>query len=119
MYAVDLPIESAPGTRWRYANNDTLLAIRCLRAVLEGEEKLAFPFTDLLWKIGMTRTVPETDWRGNFILSSQVWTTARALARLGLIYLNDGVWTQERRSEERRVGTECVSTCRFRGWPYI
>src|SRR3546814_12137485 len=22
------------------------------------------------------------------------------------------------RSEERRVGTECVSTCRSRGWPY-
>src|SRR3546814_16388589 len=24
-----------------------------------------------------------------------------------------GVW----RSEERRVGKECVSTCRYRGWP--
>src|SRR3546814_15560825 len=23
-----------------------------------------------------------------------------------------------RRSEERRVGKECVSTCRFRWWPY-
>src|SRR3546814_17096934 len=23
------------------------------------------------------------------------------------------------RSEERRVGKECVSTCRARGWPYI
>src|SRR3546814_17666320 len=23
------------------------------------------------------------------------------------------------RSEERRVGRECVSTCRSRGWPYI
>src|SRR3546814_16497310 len=22
------------------------------------------------------------------------------------------------RSEERRVGKECVSTCRYRGWPY-
>src|SRR3546814_16398190 len=44
----------------------------------------------------MTRTVPETDWRGNVILSSQVWTTARDLARLGLIYLNDGVWNQQR-----------------------
>jgi hypothetical protein len=44
----------------------------------------------------MTRTVPETDWEGNFILSSQVWTTARDLARLGLLYLNDGVWNGER-----------------------
>jgi CubicO group peptidase (beta-lactamase class C family) len=44
----------------------------------------------------MTRTVPETDWEGNFILSSQVWTTARDLARMGLLYLNDGVWNGER-----------------------
>ena len=40
----------------------------------------------------MTRTFPETDGNGDFILSSQVWTTARDLARLGLLYLNDGVW---------------------------
>jgi CubicO group peptidase (beta-lactamase class C family) len=91
------PLEAPPGTRFRYANNDTLLAIRGLRAALgDGEQALAFPFTELLWKIGMTRTVPETDWQGNFILSSQVWTTARDLARLGLLYQNDGVWNGER-----------------------
>ncbi|QLC24425.1 serine hydrolase [Parasphingopyxis algicola] len=92
-----LPLEAAPGTRWRYANNDTLLAMRALRSALsDGERALAYPFTELLWRIGMTRTTPETDWQGNFILSSQVWTTARDLARLGLLYLNDGVWQGER-----------------------
>jgi CubicO group peptidase (beta-lactamase class C family) len=91
------PLEAAPGTRFRYANNDTLLAVRALRAKLgDGERALAFPFTELFWKVGMTRTVPETDWQGNFILSSQVWTTARDLARLGLLYLNDGMWNGER-----------------------
>src|SRR3546814_6644443 len=29
-----------------------------------------------------------------------------------------GSQAQHRRSEERRVGTECVSTCRSRWWPY-
>ena len=38
----------------------------------------------------------ETDWNGDFIMSSQVWTTARDLARLGLLYLNDGVWEGKR-----------------------
>ncbi|HEU0097233.1 MAG TPA: serine hydrolase [Allosphingosinicella sp.] len=95
--ATQWPLETAPGTRFRYANNDILLAIRGLRARLgDGERALAFPFEALLWKIGMTRTVPETDWQGNFILSSQVWTTARDLARLGLLYQNDGVWNGER-----------------------
>src|SRR3546814_14179560 len=27
--------------------------------------------------------------------------------------------SKHRRSEERRVGKECVSTCRFRGSPYL
>ncbi|HEU0133814.1 MAG TPA: serine hydrolase [Allosphingosinicella sp.] len=95
--ATQWPLETAPDTRFRYANNDILLAIRGLRAKLgDGERALAFPFESLLWKIGMTRTVPETDWQGNFILSSQVWTTARDLGRLGLLYLNDGMWNGER-----------------------
>ncbi|RED15327.1 serine hydrolase domain-containing protein [Parasphingopyxis lamellibrachiae] len=92
-----LPLETAPGARWRYANNDTLIAMRALRSVLgDGDRALAFPFTDMLWRIGMTRTTPETDWQGNFIFSSQVWTTARDLGRLGLLYLNDGMWQGER-----------------------
>ena len=95
--ATAMPLEAAPGARFRYANNDALLAARALRATLgDGRRALAFPFTELLWRIGMTRTTPETDWRGNFVLSSQVWSTARDLVRLGLLYLNDGMWNGER-----------------------
>jgi len=94
-------LEAKPGTRFRYANNDTLLAAYGLRAAIgakigEDAKSSAFPFTELFWKIGMTHTFAETDWRGNFILSSQVWSTARDFARLGLLYLNDGVWNGER-----------------------
>ena len=86
-------LEVTPGTRWKYANNDTLLALRSFRESMDGlDAYLRFPFEELLYKIGMTHTQLETDWDGNFILSSQVWTTARDLARLGLLYLNDGVW---------------------------
>ena len=95
--AAGLPLVAAPGTQYRYANNDTVLAVRGLQHRLgDGEASLAFPFTALLWRIGMTRTIPETDWRGHFILSSQVWTTARDLARLGILHLDDGVWQGER-----------------------
>lgn len=93
--ATSWPIEVVPGTRFRYANNDTMLAAHGLSATLGGDA-LSFPYTSLFWKIGMTRTVAETDWQGGFILSSQVWTTARDLARLGLLYMNDGVWNGER-----------------------
>jgi len=96
-WATRMPLEVAPDTRFRYANNDTLLAARSVRAALgDGKAALEFPFAELLWKIGMRHTTPETDWQGNYILSSQVWTTARDLARLGLLYQNDGVWNGER-----------------------
>lgn len=96
-WATRAPLEVAPNSRFRYANNDTLLAARAVRAALgDGPKALEFPFRELLWKVGMTHTTPETDWQGNFILSSQVWTTARDLARLGLLYQNDGVWNGER-----------------------
>lgn len=95
--AAGWPLVAVPGTAFRYANNDTVLAIRGLQHVLgDGDKSLRFPFQALLWKVGMTRTVPETDWRGHFIMSSQVWTTARDLSRLGLLHLNKGVWGGQR-----------------------
>lgn len=83
------PLEVPPATRFRYANNDTLLAARALMTDA-GEAAPAFATTQLLWPAGMTRTTIEGDWLGNPILSSQVWMTARDLARLALLHLNDG-----------------------------
>ena len=95
--ATSMPLEAAPGTRFRYANDDVLLAARALRAEIGDEPRfLAFPFQELLWRIGMVHTTLETDWEGSFVMSSQVWTTSRDLARLALLYLNDGVWNGER-----------------------
>lgn len=95
--ATESALEAPPGKRWKYANNDTVLAVRALRDAMGNNDAfLRFPFESLLYRIGMTHTKPETDWRGDFVLSSQVWTTARDLARLGVLYLNDGVWDGER-----------------------
>lgn len=95
--AASWPVVAPPDTRFRYSNNDIVLAIRALQHRLgDGEESRAFPLRALFWKIGMTRTAPETDWHGHFIMSSQVWTTARDLARFGLLHARDGVWNGER-----------------------
>ena len=95
--AVDRALEAEPGTRWKYSNYDTLLLVRSIKEVLGDQEKyLTLPRRALLNKIGMRHTFPEIDPYGNFILSSQMYTTARDLARFGLLYLNDGVWNGER-----------------------
>jgi CubicO group peptidase (beta-lactamase class C family) len=89
-----MPLEHAPGSHFNYSNNDIMLAALALSRTLAKEggkhAALAFPFTELLWPLGMTRTTPETDWQGDFVLSSQVWMTARDLARLALLYHNGG-----------------------------
>jgi len=85
------PLLAPVGTVYRYANNDTLLAVMAAAPTFA-----AHPPAELFDKLGMTHTWAETDWRGNYILSSQVWTTARDLARFGQLYLQDGVWEGER-----------------------
>lgn len=95
--ATEHALEAVPGQRWKYANNDTLLAVHTLRNVLPSQQAYnEYPFRALLNKVGMKDTYLETDWEGSFILSSQVWTTSRDLARLGILYLQDGVWKGER-----------------------
>ena len=44
----------------------------------------------------MTRTLIETDWNNDFLISGQCWSTARDFGRFGLFYLADGVWNGER-----------------------
>lgn len=86
-----------PGTMWEYENYDTLLAVYAMkRAIGDDDAYLAYPRQALLAPIGMHNTLLSTDRFGNFILSSQVYTNARDLARFGLLYLQDGVWNGER-----------------------
>ena len=86
-----------PGTLWEYENYDTLLAVLAMKQALGSEKAyLEFPRRALLDRIGMRNTLLSTDRFGDFILSSQVYTNARDLARFGLLYLQNGVWDGER-----------------------
>jgi CubicO group peptidase (beta-lactamase class C family) len=85
-----------PGTYWDYENYDTLLAVYLMKLALGDEEAyLGFPRRALLDRIGMRNTLLSVDRFGDFILSSQVYTNARDLARFGLLYLQGGVWNGE------------------------
>ncbi|WP_068862157.1 serine hydrolase domain-containing protein [Erythrobacter dokdonensis] len=84
--AQNWPLVHPPGTVFRYANNDTLAAIAAIKPTFAAHPPAAF-----FAKLEMNQTVAETDWQGNYVLSSQVWATAEDLARFGQLYLNDGV----------------------------
>lgn len=86
-------LEADPGTRFKYANNDTLIAMRALREKLGNNDKyLNYPYEKVLSKIGAFNTTLEVDWNGDFISSSQIWSTARDIARIGQLYLQNGRW---------------------------
>ena len=86
-----------PGTNWDYENYDTLLAVYKMKQVLGDEQTYReFPRRALLDKIGMRNTLVSTDRFGDFILSSQVYTNARDLARFGMLYVQNGIWNDER-----------------------
>lgn len=93
-----------PGTYWDYENYDTLLGVYAMKQALGGEKAYAeFPRKALFDRIGMRNTLVSTDRFGDFILSSQVYTNARDLARFGMLYLQGGVWDGERLISEQWI----------------
>jgi CubicO group peptidase (beta-lactamase class C family) len=93
-----------PGTAWNYENYDTLLAVFAMkRALGDARTYLEFPRRALLDRIGMRNTLVSVDRFGDFVLSSQVYSNARDLARFGLLYLNGGVWNGERLISEEWI----------------
>ena len=93
-----------PGTYWDYENYETLLAVYAMKGTLgDPQAYLEFPRRALLDRIGMRNTLLSVDRFGDFILSSQVYTTARDLARFGLLYLRGGTWNGERLFSEEWI----------------
>ena len=91
-----------PGTYWDYENYDTLLAVLAMKNTL-GEAYQEFPRRALLDKLGMRNTLVSADRFHDFILSSQVYTNARDLARFGLLYAQKGLWNGERLISEEWI----------------
>ena len=97
-FSITRPLQFEPNTVGRYRNADPLTLGYIIREIVRGrgEEYLTYPQRALFDKIGIRRQVLETDPYGNFLLSGYDYGTARNWARLGLLYLNDGVWMGER-----------------------
>ncbi|WP_062268730.1 serine hydrolase domain-containing protein [Endozoicomonas arenosclerae] len=90
-YAIGRSQQSTPGTVWRYNN----LAIQTLDRVLSvatGISTASYATSELVNPLGMLNTTVFTDNSGQMIMPSHMKTTARDMARLGYLFLNDGNW---------------------------
>lgn len=98
-----------PGTNWDYENYETLSAVLAMKKTIgDPQAYLEFPRKALLDRIGMRNTLLSVDRFGDFILSSQVYTNARDLARFGILYANGGMWGDQRIISEEWI--EFVTT---------
>jgi len=97
-YAATRPQQWLPGTVGRYRNTDPVLINYLIRLAVEkrGDDYHSFPQRALFDKIGIRTMVLETDPFGNFLGQGYDFMSARDWARLGNLYLQDGVWNGER-----------------------
>jgi CubicO group peptidase (beta-lactamase class C family) len=97
-YAATRPLQWLPGKVGRYRNTDPVLTNYLIRLAVErrGEEYLSFPRRALFDKLGMRTMVVETDPFGNFLSQGYEFASARDWARLGNLYLQNGIWNGER-----------------------
>ena len=97
-YAATRPQQWQPNTVGRYRNVDPVLASYLVRLGVQrlGQDYHSFPQRMLFDKLGMRDAVLETDPYGNFLGQGYEMIAARDWARLGNLYLQDGVWNGER-----------------------
>ena len=97
-YAINRGIEFPPNPAGRYRNCDPLTIGYLIKQAVtkRGEQYLTWPQRALFDRIGIRRQVMETDPYGNFILTGYDFGTARNWARLGLLYVQDGMWNGTR-----------------------
>jgi len=109
-WAATRPQQWPPNSVGRYRNSDPVLINYLIRLGVEGrgEEYLSFPQRALFDRLGIRGFVLETDPYGNYLLQGYELAPARDWARLGNLYLQDGVWNGERILPEGFV--EFVST---------
>lgn len=97
-YAANKPLVCAPGKCWSYSSGTTNIISRILRGEADASDTayLTMPHRLLFGPLGMTTAVFEPDAAGTLVGSSYVYASARDWARLGLLYLQDGVWQGRR-----------------------
>ena len=97
-YAATRPLQWPPNSVGRYRNTDPVLVNYLIRLAVErrGGDYASFPQQALFDQIGVRSMVIETDPFGNLLTQGYDLACARDWARLGNLYLADGVWNGHR-----------------------
>jgi CubicO group peptidase (beta-lactamase class C family) len=118
-FAASKKLASPPGTTWAYTQGPSNIIALIMRKRFGGEKDyLRFPREQLFEPLGMRSAVLEPDSAGTFIGSTFMYASARDWARLGLLFLQDGVWRGRRLLPEGWVGYTTTPTRQSPGGRY-
>ena len=97
-FAAARGLAHAPGSHWRYTDANYMLASRLLRDAVGGSaaDVLAFARRELFEPLGMSGVTLAFDGTGTPMGAAMFSATARDWARLGQLYLDDGVVAGQR-----------------------
>jgi len=92
-FAQQAELEAAPGTVWTYTDSNSHLLARLVRDAAGGHaaDVLRFARRELFAPLGMRHMTLELDATGTPIGAVLMFAPARDWARIGLLFLNDGV----------------------------
>ena len=105
-------VATIPGSVFRYVNSSMNVLGSIIRDQIESR---GLPYHQTLYqlladRLGMSSYQHSADIVGNFIGSGSGFATLRDYAKLGLLYVNDGVWNGERLLPEGWVDYATTAT---------
>lgn len=104
-FAVSKPLENTPGSVFSYNSGASNILSAAVRNLSGSRSTYLSRPTELLFRpLGMRSAVIETDPEGYFVASSFMHASARDWAKIGQLFLQDGVWNDERLLPEGWVG---------------
>ncbi|MDT8428885.1 MAG: serine hydrolase [Pseudomonadales bacterium] len=96
-FTANKPLAQEPGSTWYYSSGTSNLISRLQRQLFTSHQNyFNYPRERLFKPLAMHSAVLEPDASGTFVGSSYMYATPRDWAKIGLLYLQDGVWNDQR-----------------------
>jgi len=97
-FAADKPVVHQPDTFWSYSSGTSNIIAGIVKQAIGGDLQNYYEYTQrkLFRPLGIYSAQLEADAKGTFIGSSYMYATARDWAKLGQLFLQDGIWNGKR-----------------------
>ncbi len=95
-YSVEQKLIHKPNQQFYYSSGTSNILMSLLKTKLGKDRYEAIPWEHLFEPLGMSDVTWEQDRAGTFVGSSYLYMKPRDLAKIGLLYLKNGVWKAKR-----------------------